>query len=99
MGFKKNIIEIKMWKKCDHCKGHHELYLNYNFENNSSSWVNMMGKKLKWNKQQNLDDENQKTIHNIEFLKKIHPATTVHYFWNAVKAKMSIDEKSNLFKN
>ena len=30
----------------------------------------MMGKNLKWNKQQNLDDENQKTTHNIEFKKK-----------------------------
>ena len=59
----------------------------------------MMEKDLKWNKQQNLDDENQKAIHNIEFLKKIHPATTVHYFWNVVKAKMGIGEKSNLSKN
>ena len=25
------------------------------------------GKKIKWNKQQDLDDENQKTTHNIEF--------------------------------
>ena len=30
----------------------------------------MMGKKFKWNKQQNLDDKNQETTHNIEFKKK-----------------------------
>ena len=70
-----NIIDIKVWKKCDHCKGHHELYLNYNSENSSSSWADMMEKKLKWNKQQNLDDENQKTIHNIGFLKKNTPCS------------------------
>ena len=59
-----------------------------------------MEKKLKWNKQQDLDDENQKTTHNIEFLKKnIHPATTVYHFWNIVKTKMGIDEKSKPFKN
>ena len=52
-----------MWKKCDHCKKYHELYLNYNSENNSSLWVDIMEKKLKWNKQQNLDDENQETTH------------------------------------
>ena len=51
---------------CDHCKKHHELYLNYNSENNSSLWVDMMEKKLKWNKQQNLDEKNQETTHNIE---------------------------------
>ena len=59
----------------------------------------MMEKDLKWNKQQNLDDENQEATHNIEFKKKIHPATMVHYFWNVVKAEMGIDEKSNFFKN
>ena len=32
-----NIIQLGMWKKCDHCKGHHELCLNYNSENSSSS--------------------------------------------------------------
>ena len=63
---KNYIIDIKVWKKCDHCKKHYDLYLNYNSENNSSLWADMMGKKLKWNKQQNLDDENQKAIHNIE---------------------------------
>ena len=67
LGFgKKNITKLKMLKKCDHCKKHHELYLNYNSENNSSSWADMMEKKLKWNKQQDLDDKNQKTTHNIE---------------------------------
>ena len=56
----------------------------------------MMEKDLKWNKQQNLDDENQETTHNIEFKKKkIHFTATVHYFWNVVKAEMGIDEKSN----
>ena len=30
----------------------------------------MMGKKIKWNKQQDWDDENQETTHNIEFKKK-----------------------------
>ena len=29
-----------------------------------------MEKDFKWNKQQNLDDKNQKATHNIEFLKK-----------------------------
>ena len=64
---KKNVIELAVWKKCDHCKKHHELYLNYNSENNSSLWADMMEKNLKWNKQQNLDDENQEATHNIEF--------------------------------
>ena len=27
----------------------------------------MMGKNLEWNKQQNLDDENHESIHNIDF--------------------------------
>ena len=30
----------------------------------------MMEKDLEWNKQQDLDDENQEVTHNIEFLKK-----------------------------
>ena len=47
----KNITKLKMLKKCDHCKKHHELYLNYNSENNSPSWADMMEKDLKWNKQ------------------------------------------------
>ena len=64
---KKIIIDLNMWKKCDHCKKHHGLYLNYNSENNSSLWVDMMGKNLKWNKQQNLDDENTKTTYKIQF--------------------------------
>ena len=59
----------------------------------------MMEKNLKWNKQQNLDDKNQKTTHNIEFSKEIHRAATVYYFWNIVKTEMGIDEKSNFFKN
>ena len=54
----KNITDWGFWEKCDHCKGHHELCLNYNSENNSSSWADMMEKNLKWNKQQDLDDEN-----------------------------------------
>ena len=54
----KNIIDYGLWEKWDHCKRHHELYLNYNSENNLSSWVDMMEKNLKWNKQQDLDDEN-----------------------------------------
>ena len=65
----KNIIDWGAWEKCDHCKKQHELYLNYNFENNSLSWADMMEKKLKWNKQQNLDDANQEATHNIEFKK------------------------------
>ena len=63
---KENVIELAMWKKCDHCKGHHELCLNYNSESNSSSWADMMEKNLKWNEQQNLDDENQEATHNME---------------------------------
>ena len=58
----------------------------------------MMEKKLKCNKHQDLDGENQKTTHNIEFKKK-HFAATVHYFWNVASAEMGIDEKSNFFKN
>ena len=34
---KKNVIDIDSWKIYDHYKGHHELYLNYNSENSSSS--------------------------------------------------------------
>ena len=60
------VISYGSWEKCDHCKRHHELCLNYDFENNSSSWADMMEKDLKWNKQQDLDDENQEATHNIE---------------------------------
>ena len=68
LGFrKKNITKLKVLRKCDHCKKHHKLCLNYNSESSSSLWVDMMEKDLKWNKQQNLDDENQETTHNIEF--------------------------------
>ena len=94
----KNIIDYGSWEKCDHCKKHHELYLNYNSESSFSSWADMMEKDLKWNKQQDLDDENQKTTHNIEFKKKKHFAAMVHYFWNVAKTEMGVDEKSNLFK-
>ena len=61
----------------------------------------MVDENLKWDKQQNMDDENQETTHNIEFLKKakIHHAAKVYYFSNFVKAEMGIDEKSNLPKN
>ena len=68
LGFKKeNVVDINSWKICDHCKKHHELYLNYNSENSFSLWADMMEKDLKWNKQQNLDDENQEATHNNEF--------------------------------
>ena len=40
----KNITKLKMLKKCDHCKKHYELYLNYNSENNSLSWADMIKK-------------------------------------------------------
>ena len=63
---KKNVVDINSWKIYDHCKKNHKLYLNYNSENNSSSRADMIEKNLKWNKQQDLDDENQKTTHNIE---------------------------------
>ena len=63
---KKNVVDMDSWEKCDYCKKQYELTLNYNFENNSSSWADMMGKKLKWDKQQILDDKNQKAIHNIK---------------------------------
>ena len=33
----KNIIDYGSWEKCDNCKRHNELYLNYNSENSSSS--------------------------------------------------------------
>ena len=39
----------------------------------------------------------QFTTSNLK--KKIHPATTVHYFWNVAGAEMGIDEKSKLSKN
>ena len=55
---KENVIDINSWKIYDHCKKHHELYLNYKSENNSSLWADIMENNLKWNKQQNLDDEN-----------------------------------------
>ena len=42
----KNIIDWGSWEKCDHCKEHDELYLNYNSENNSSSWADN-GKRFK----------------------------------------------------
>ena len=68
LGFRKKIIiDLGMWIKCDHCKRHHELYLNYNSENSSSLWADMIKKNLKWNKELNLDDENQEVTHNIEF--------------------------------
>ena len=67
---KENITDLGLWKICDHCKRHHELCFNYNSENNSSSWGDMMENDLKWNKQENLDDENQKTTHNIDFFFK-----------------------------
>ena len=63
----KNIKKLGVLRKCDHCKKHHELYLNYNSEGSSSSWADMMEKDLEWNKQQDLDDENQEVTHNIEF--------------------------------
>ena len=67
LGFrKKNVIKLAVLKECDHCKRHHELCLNYNSENNSSSWADMMEKDLKWNEQQNLDDVNQEATHNTE---------------------------------
>ena len=40
---------------------------NYNSESNSSSWADMVEKDLKWDKQQDIDVENQKITHNIEF--------------------------------
>ena len=71
LGFgSKKYHRLGIMGKCDHCKGHHELCLIYNSENNFSLWVDMMEKDLKWNKQQNLDDENQEATHNIEFKKK-----------------------------
>ena len=63
---KKNITQIRTLQKCDHCKKYHELCLNYNSESSSSSWADMMEKNLKWDKQQNLDDENQEATHNIK---------------------------------
>ena len=31
-----NVVNMDSWKIYDHCKGHHELCLNYNSENSSS---------------------------------------------------------------
>ena len=47
----KNIIDYGSWEKCDRCKKHYKLCLNYNLENNLSSWVDMVEFFLKWNKQ------------------------------------------------
>ena len=60
-------MDLESWKKCNHCKKQYEFCLNYNSENNSSLWADMMDFFLEWNKQQDFDDENQKTIHNIKF--------------------------------
>ena len=43
----KNIIDWGSWEKCDHCKRHHKLYLNYNSESNSLSRADIMEKNLK----------------------------------------------------
>ena len=67
---KKNVVDMDSWKICDHCKRHHKLYLNYNSEGNSLPWADIIEKILKWDKQHDMDDKNQKTTHNIEFLKK-----------------------------
>ena len=45
---KKNVVKLGVWNKCDHCKKHYELCLNYNSENSSSSWADMMEKDLEW---------------------------------------------------
>ena len=66
----KNITDLGSLKICSHCKKKHKFCLNYKSESSFSSWADMMEKDLKWNKQQNLDDENQKTIHNIKKKKK-----------------------------
>ena len=85
--------------KCDHCKKHHELYLNYNSENNSSSWAHMMDFFLNginykiWT----MRTKKKPTISNLN-KKQIHFAAMVHYFWNVAGEKMGINEKSNLFK-
>ena len=94
----KNIIDLESWEKCDHCKGHHELYLNYNSENNSTSWADMMGKNLKWNKQQDLDDENQKTTHNIEFKKKNTLYSNGLLFLEYCKKKIGYRRKIKFFQ-
>ena len=99
LGFKKKSLIWECGKNVTIAKNI-ELCLNYNSENNSSLWADMMEKDLEWNKQQNLDDENQEATQNIEFKKKAkRPAAMVHYFWNITRAEMGIDERSNLFKN
>ena len=47
----KNIIDYESWEKCDHCKKHREIYLNYISENNFSLLADMVEKNSKWNKQ------------------------------------------------
>ena len=86
-----------MWTKYDNCKKHHELYLNYNSENSFSLWADMMKKNLKWNKQQDLDDENQKTTHNIEFLKKNTPCNNGLLFLKYCKSGNGYRREINFF--
>ena len=62
-----NVTEInESLEICNHCKSQYEYCLNYNSEK-KSFWTDMMEKKLKWNKRQNFDDENDETISNIKF--------------------------------
>ena len=95
----KNITDFESWKKCDHCKGHHELYLNYTSENNSSSWVDIIEKYLEWNKQQNLDDENQRQPTTSNFNTCMRLATAVHHPENVAKRSMGIEEKSKSYSS
>ena len=44
---KENGIDINSWKIYDHCKRYHKLYLNYNSENSSTLWADMMEKIIK----------------------------------------------------
>ena len=59
----------------------------------------MMEKNLKWNKQQDLDDENQKTTHNIEFKKKANtPCSNGPLFLECCKGRNGYGRKIKLFQ-
>ena len=58
----------------------------------------MVEKKLKWNKQQNLDDENQEATHNIEFFKKKTPCSNGPLFLECCKNRNGYRRKIKFFQ-
>ena len=87
-----------MWKKCDHCKRHHELYLNYNSENNFSSWADMMGKKKGINnKIWTMKTRKQPTISNLKKKRKT-PCNNGPLFLEYCKNKNGYRRKIKFFQ-